>query len=462
MLKSGARVETRMQSRSWSSSLLFLIIAIGAEAGIANVWKFSYLAGANGGGLFVLLYLVALVLIAVPALMAEMMLGRSGGGSVVGGMSTLVHRYGISPRWKLFGVLAATSVVLILSYYCVICGWMLNYFVLSLRDGFDGINPQRSQATYEAMLANPGRMLLCSGLIIAATAGTVSGGINRGIERVSGVLTPLRFVILLLLLCYSIVFADVGTAARFLLSVDWSRLSAGVVVLAFGQAFFSLGIGVGVMMTMGAYMKREYSIAGAAITVALAQAMVALIAGLSIFPLVFRYGLQPAQGPGLIFVTLPVAFGRMPFGHAFGTLLFLLLSFAAVTATIVILETLVAVAEHSFRISRARLAWLTGAAIWLLGIPTVLSFNRWSDVHPLEWLGIGSKRTAFELLDYLTSNLLMPLGGLMVVLIAGWSLPRAVACQELCLGNGVRFRLWWGVTRYLVPAAIFVVFLSML
>jgi NSS family neurotransmitter:Na+ symporter len=264
------------------------------------------------------------------------------------------------------------------------------------------------------------------------------------------------------LLIYSAIFADFGQAGRFLFSVDWSKLTAGVVVTAFGQAFFSLGIGVGVMMMMGAYMKREYSITRAVFTVALAQGLVALIAGMSIFPLVFTYGLEPTQGPGLIFVTLPVAFGQMPYGQVFGTLLFLLLSFAALTATIVIQEPIVAALEEYTSWSRPALAYSTGLVIWLMGFVTVLSFNRWSDVHPLRWLGVESLRTPFELLDYLTSNLMMPLGGLMVALIAGWALTRDAVCEELGLGDGMAFRLWYAATRYLVPVAILVIFYSVL
>jgi neurotransmitter:Na+ symporter, NSS family len=303
----------------WSSNLLFLIIAVGTEAGIANVWKFSYLAGANGGGLFVALYFAALVVIAIPALMAEMMIGRHGGRSVIGTMQVLVTRDGLSRGWKVFGVLATSATFLILSYYCVICGWMLKYFVFGLSGGFSGITAHAATEAYHAMLASPGVMLGYSGAIVAVTVLVVAGGVNKGIERVSGVLTPLRFVILFLLLIYSIGFADIGAAFRFLFTIDWSRLTPAVVVTAAGQAFFSLGIGVGVMLTMGAYMKAEYSIPRAVFTVAFAQGLVALVAGLSIFPLVFSYGLEPTQGPGLIFVTLPIAFGQMPLGSVFGS-----------------------------------------------------------------------------------------------------------------------------------------------
>ena len=444
----------------WSSNLLFLIIAIGTEAGIANVWKFSYLAGANGGGLFVALYFIALIVIAIPALMAEMLIGRHGGKSVVGTMQVLVARDGISPFWKVFGIMATVAVFLILSYYCVICGWMVNYFIFGLEGGFKGIDAVGSAAAYHRMLADPAGMLFYSGLIVVITAVVVAGGINKGIERVSGVLTPARLFILVCLLIYSIGFADIGAAMRFLFTVDWTRLTAAVVVTAAGQAFFSLGIGVGVMLTMGAYMKPEYSIPRAVFTVAIAQGLVALVAGLSIFPLVFTYGLEPTQGPGLIFVTLPVAFGKMPYGQLFGTALFLTLSFAAITATTVILETVVSVLQEYTRLPRRWVTYGSAALIWLTGILTVLSFNRWSAVYPLRFFGVASSKTPFELLDYLTSNIMMPAGGLMVALIAGWALSREAACRELGMGAGLAFTLWRGLVRYVVPLAVVIIFLS--
>lgn len=444
----------------WSSNLLFLIIAIGTEAGIANVWKFSYLAGENGGGLFVALYFIALIVVAVPALMAEMLIGRHGGKSVVGTMNILVARDGIAPFWKVFGIMATIAVFLILSYYCVICGWMVNYFVFGLKGGFRGIDAPGAAAAYGRMLANPSGMLFYSGVIVAITAAVVAGGVNKGIERVSGVLTPTRLLILVCLLVYSIGFADIGAAMRFLFTIDWTRLTPAVVVTAVGQAFFSLGIGVGVMLTMGAYMKPEYSIPRAVLTVAIAQGMVAIVAGLSIFPLVFTYGLAPAQGPGLIFVTLPVAFGQMPYGQLFGTALFLTLSFAAITATTVILETVVSVLQEYTHLPRRLVAFSSATLIWLTGILTVLSFNRWSAVYPLRWFGIPSSKTPFELLDYLTSNIMMPAGGLMVALIAGWALSREATCVELGMGNGLAFTLWRGLVRYVVPLAIVVIFFS--
>jgi NSS family neurotransmitter:Na+ symporter len=449
-----------VERKQWSSNILFLITAIGTEAGIANFWKFTYLAGQNGGATFVFVYFIALIALAVPALIAEMLIGRYCGRSVAGCMRLLVERDKISRGWKSYGVIALVGIFLVLSFYFVVCGWMLRYFLLGLSGAFSKIQAPQAVAMYAAMLASPVEMLACSGFFILMTTIVVAHGVNKGIERVSGVLTPLRFVILIGLCAYAAIVGDTAAAARFLLAFRFDRLSAEVVLLAVGQAFFSLGVGAGVLMTVGAYMKREYSIVKSVFTVAIAQGLVAVLAGFSIFPLVFAYGLETTHGPGLVFVTLPVAFGQMPYGAVFGTVMFLVLSFAGLTATIVLLEAIVAFLEEFTRLSRAVATYSAGLAIWLAGFVTVLSFNLWKSIYPLSLLGFSSHRTAFELIDYLASNIMLPVGGLMVALIAGWALSRQAVSGELGIGTGLGFRLWYGTIRYLVPIALGVVFLA--
>jgi NSS family neurotransmitter:Na+ symporter len=389
-----------------------------------------------------------------------MLLGRIGGKSVVGNMHELVSKYGLARGWKSFGALALVCVSLILSFYFVVCGWMLYYFLFALSQGFAGMTVQSAQQIEAGMMASPGAMLACSGAFVALSAYVIGFGVNRGVERVASILTPLRFVIMVGMFIYAVIFADARSAAKFLFTLHWADLSWHIVLVGVGQAFFSLGIGVGVMMTMGAYMKREFSIPRAAVTVAFAQGAVALLAGMSIFPLVFAYGLEPAQGPGLIFVTLPVAFGKMPGGGVFGALFFQLLSFAALTATIVIMQSIVAVLEERYTGSRRWLAWMTGSVLWAAGLVTVLSFGAWKTVYPLQWFGLDSKRTFFDLLDFLTSDLLMPIGGVMVCLMAGWCLSHELVAHELGLSRGL-FAMWRFAVRYLVPAGVVVLFVSL-
>jgi len=451
-----------VEKKQWSSNLLFLITAIGTEAGIANFWKFTYLAGQNGGAAFVFVYFVALATLAVPALIAEMLIGRYCGRSVAGCMRLLVERDRVSPAWKSYGAIALTGIFLVLSFYFVVCGWMLRYFVLGLSGSFVKMQPNQAVTLYENMLASPGWMLACSGFFILLTTLIVAHGVNKGIERVSGILTPLRFVILIGLCAYASIVGDTRAAAEFLLSFHFDRLTWKVILAAVGQAFFSLGVGAGVLMTVGAYMKHEYSIVKSVFTVAIAQGLVAVLAGFSIFPLVFGYGLEGKGGPGLVFLTLPVAFGQMPYGAVFGTIMFLVLSFAGLTATIVLLEAIVAFLEEYTPLSRAVATYGAGMAIWSMGILTVLSFNVWKNVHPLTVLGFSSSRTPFEIIDYLASNIMLPVGGLMVALMAGWAISRANVSHELNIGSGTGFRLWYGTVRYVVPIALGIVFIAIL
>ena len=448
-----------LPERKWSSSLMFLAAAVGSAVGISNIWKFTYVAGANGGGAFVLIYAGSLLLIALPALIAELMIGRRGGASVVRSLENLSRTEGIHPAWRLYGLVAVTGVFLALSFYSVIAGWTIDYFA---QTAFNGLHPETvDDAGQELarMLADPGRMILFQIIFLTLTAATVAGGVHKGLERVLSWLTPGLFVLLLALLGYAIVTTDFGSGLRFLFVPDFSKLTPTIVLMAIGQAFFSLGVGIGVLMTLGAYMNRETDLVRSAVVIACADGGVALIAGMAIFPIVFSYGLSPAEGPGLIFATLPVAFGQMPGGSFFGPLFFLLMSFAALTSAITIMECVVAWLEDYTNIPRPRLSLMVGLGLWMVGLATVFSFNIWSGFYPLDFLPPLAEKTIFEILDYIVSNLLMPLGGIMVAVLAGWTFSRAAAFEEFGKNNRAFFPIWRGLVRYLVPGAIALVFI---
>jgi len=273
-------------------------------------------------------------------------------------------------------------------------------------------------------------------------------------------MTPGLFVILLVLLLYAMIEGDFRAAAHFLLVPDFSQMDANTILMAVGQAFFSLGIGLGVLMTVAAYMGQETSILRAAAVVAFTDGLVALLAGLAIFPIVFANQLSPTEGPGLIFATLPVAFARIPGGSIVGPLFFLLMAFAALTSAITILETIVAWGEDYSGLSRRKFSLLTGALLWLIGLGTVFSFNIWADFHPLSGLPALSEKTIFGALDYVVSNLMMPVGGVAVAVLAGWSLSAKASRDELAISNGIVFRSWRFLVRYLVPVAIALLFLA--
>ena len=454
---------TAMESQSrvhrWSSYYTFLAASIGTAIGIANIWKFTYVAGANGGGMFVLIYILAMAFVAIPALLAEMMIGQRGGRSVVGTMRVLGKRDGISKYWELYGVLALLGVFIVLSFYSVIAGWTIDYFVLGLRGAFANIDAAGTVSLFDRLQSDPLRMIIFQSIFLLLTAGTVAIGLHKGVERIVGTLTPTLFVIILVLLVYAIFYADFAKGAQFLLQPDFGAFNGTVLLMAMGQAFFSLGVGLGVMMTIGAYTNTSFSIAKAAIIIGAADCVVAILAGLAIFPIVFAYGLTPGEGPALIFLTLPVAFGQMPGGQVLGPLFFILMALAALTSSIVIFEAIVVWLEEYSSLSRRRLAALAGLAIWFAGLATVFSFNIWADVRPLGVFSAFADKTIFDLLDYLVSNLLMPLGGIVVCILAAWVLPAAATRAGSGIANERAYQFWLKLVRYFAPLVITLVFL---
>ena len=449
-----------MSNRRWSSNLMFLAAAIGSVVGIANVWKFTYVAGENGGGAFVIVYVAAVVAVALPALIAEFLVGRRGGASVVKSMDNLARSEGIGRWWRYYGQMAALGAFLALSFYSVVAGWTIDYFVLSITRGFAGMSAEDTEAALAGLMRSPARMILSQATFIALTAIVVAAGVRRGLENALRWLTPALFVILLFLLGYAVVAGDFAAGARFLFVPDFSQLDAQTVLLAVGQAFFSLGIGLGVLLTIGAYMGPGSSILRAGAVVAVADVAVALLAGLAIFPIVFEYGLSPAEGPGLIFATLPVAFGTMPAGSLLGPLFFVLLAIAALTSAITILETVVAAIEDYSGWSRRRIVAGVALLLWVAGLGTVLSFNLLADFRPLGFIGAFAERNIFESLDYIVSNFMMPAGGVLIAVLAGWGLTRQATMSELRLPRGALYSSWRLLVRFVVPLAIALVFVA--
>lgn len=448
------------QDRRWSSNLMFLAAAVGSAVGISNVWKFTYVAGENGGGAFVLIYIAAIACIALPALIAEFLIGRRGGASVVGSMDRLHDSDGISRHWRYYGWMAASGAFIALSFYCVIAGWTLDYFWQSINGGFTGTTAISSSRALSELLADPGRMMLWQIVFLALTGLTVAAGVRRGLENVLRWLTPALFVILIALLIYAIVAGDFAAGAAFMFVPDFSKIDTQTVLLAIGQAFFSLGIGLGVLLTIGAYMDHKSSIVKASLLVAAADGGVALIAGLAIFPIVFAHNLSPAEGPGLIFATLPVAFGQMPAGNILAPMFFLLMALAALTSAITILETVVATCEDYSRYSRRSITVGLVILLWLVGLGTVYSFSTLVGFYPLSFIPAFAERNIFQSLDYIVSNWMMPAGGVLVAMLAGWALTRTASLQELSIKDGLAFKVWRLLVRYVVPAAIAAVFIA--
>ncbi|MCQ4346380.1 sodium-dependent transporter [Pseudomonas stutzeri] len=439
----------------WSSRWVFFLAATGSAVGLGNIWKFPYITGQNGGGAFVLVYLGCILAIGIPLLMAEVMIGRRGRANPEGAFAALAREAGAHRAWRLVGGLGVLTGFLILSFYAVVAGWAVAYAPTALSGGFAGLDGEKSGALFGALLADPWRLAGYGSLVLALTLGIVALGVRGGLERSLRFLMPGLFVLLLVLVGYAATTGHFLQAVEFLFAADFSKLGTQGVLAALGHAFFTLSLASGAMMAYGSYLPAGTSIVRTSLLVALADTAVALLAGLAIFPLVFANGLEPGAGPGLIFVTLPIAFGQMPLGTLIGGLFFVMLAIAALTSAISLSEPSIAWLTEKFAIGRLKAVLLSGAALWLLSLGTVLSFNAWSEVTLLG-------KTFFDALDYLTTNLMMPLGGLFTVLFAGWALNRATAREALGLEREGPFTLWWLTLRWVTPLCILVVFLHTL
>lgn len=449
------------QHESWTSRPAFLLATIGAAVGLGNLWRFPFIAGQNGGGGFVLLYLGFVFLLGVPVMIGEMIIGRRGHQSAIGTMKVLVERDNHAPFWKSIGWLSVGLPFLGLTYYSVVAAWALDYLGLAVTGAFSGITGEEAQQNFAVQIGRPIRQLVLHGLFILSVVVVVSRGLHGGIERISKIAMPALFVILVGLVVYNLFVADFGAAFRFLFTPDFSRIGTESVLMALGQALFSLAIGVGVMITYSAYLPKNVSLVQSAGVVACGDTLVALLAGLAIFPIVFQYGLSPGEGAGLIFVTLPIAFGQMPGGLIVGIMFFLLLFLAAYTTGIAMVEPIVSWLEEHRGAHRPTMTVACGVLAWLGGIVSVLSFSLLSDFYPLEFLSLMEGKTFFDIIDFTVANIMLPVNALLIALFAGWALDRATVGQELGTSSGPWFLYWRFALRFLVPLALIAIMLDL-
>ena len=437
----------------WSSRTGFILAAMGSAIGLGSIWKFPYELGTNGGGMFVVFYLLGLGLIVFPLMLVELAIGRRGGSDAVGSLAAVARAAAASRGWSAIGVVGVVGAVLILSFYSVIGGWALAYVLDTIRHGPAGASAPLVRARYDALLAAPVQMTICHTLFMGLTAAIVARGIADGIERASRYLMPGLIVLVVVLAIYSTSQGDAAAALRFLFAVDPARLSARTALEALGLGFFSIGVGLSVLITYAAYARPELGLREVALVTLVSDTVISFLAGLAVFPVVFAEGLDPASGPGLMFVTLPLAFARMPLGTVAAAAFFVLLTMAALASAISLLEMPVALAGRGLGWSRPRAALIAGAACWALGLASVLSFNAWSGWHPLAWVPGLETATAFDCLDHVTSNVLLPLGGLGLAIFGGWVMPRHALVEELRLGETAG-RAVMVALRYVAPIGI--------
>jgi len=436
----------------WSSRWAFIMAATGSAVGLGNIWRFPYITGEYGGGAFVLMYLACVLMVGIPIMMAEVMLGRRGRQSPINTMEALSKEEGLNPAWRYLGWMGVVAGFLILSFYSVVAGWTLEYIFQAGSGNFLTATDEEIGEIFDSLLRDPGQLLAMHTLFMALTVVVVAMGVRSGLERAVKFLMPALFILLLIMVGYAMSTDGFQEGVYYMFYPDWSKLSGEGFLVALGQAFFSLSLGMGAIMVYGSYLPDDASIGHTTVTIALADTLVAIMAGLAIFPLVFAFGLEAGSGPGLIFVTLPIAFGQMPYGQIFGTGFFILLLFAAWTSSISLLEPAVAWLVENRGIARPKSAAIAGLIAWTLGIGSVLSFNLWQDYKLFD-------KTYFDIMDYVTSNILLPFGGLLIAIFTAWLMSRKAVVAELGLGDGFVFHAWLFVVRFVAPIGVVVIFL---
>jgi NSS family neurotransmitter:Na+ symporter len=385
-------------------------------------------------------------------MMTEILLGRRAQKNPLDGMQALAIEANKSSIWKYLGGMGMLTGLLILGFYSVIGGWVLNYIFEAGNGSFTGISAAQSTANFDALLSSPLKLLFWHTVFMFMTMSVVAHGVNSGLEKANNILIPSLFAILLVLLGYSMSVGNMSAAYQFMFKPDFSKITPVVVLSALGHAFFSLSLGMGAVMVYGSYLQRHVSIARTTIYIALADTLLGLLVGLAIYSLVFANHLAPNAGPGLIFQTLPIAFGHMPGGSIIGILFFMLIAFAAWTSSISLVEPAIAWIVENTKVKRHIAAWTLGFAVWLLGVTVALSFNEWKGVKIIFGLNI------FETLDKLTSTILLPLGGLLMAIFAGYFMQKQHVQEELDLQDKA-FKLWRFTNNVIAPIAITAVFL---
>lgn len=436
---------------SWANRWIFILAATGSAVGLGNIWKFPYITGENGGGAFVLVYLVCILLVGIPIMMGEILVGRRARQSPINAVRETAVEAGKNPRWGLIGWLGVLAGYIIFSFYSVVAGWVLHYIAGMGTGQFVDISSDLAGKRFESLLASADQMLLWHTLFVLMVVAVVAGGVNKGLERATKVMMPALFLLLLVLLGYSFNTGSFAEGWSFLFSFNPEALTWDAVLVALGHSFFALSLGMGAIMAYGSYMGKKDSIGATVLTIGVLDTLVALVAGLAIFPIVFANQLDPGAGPGLMFITLPVAFGQMPGGQIFGFLFFILVGVAAWTSAISLLEPATAWVVERFGLKRLYAAALLGFIIWLMGLASLLSFNHWSEIK-LFSMGI------FDFLDFITANIMLPLSGLLIAVYSGWVLTQRMTRDELALGSARAYSAWSLAIRFVAPVAVAVIF----
>jgi NSS family neurotransmitter:Na+ symporter len=437
---------------SFGSKIGVVAAAAGSAVGLGNIWRFPYVLGENGGGAFLIVYLVIIFAIGIPVMMSELVIGRRSQRNPVGAFRTLAPR----KPWFLVGMMGIVSAFLILAFYTAVAGWTLEYIYQTLIGGFKDKSSVELGAMFESFRSESLRPALWFSIFMLATAGIVLGGVRKGIEKSTKILMPVLFVLLIVMCVKSLTLPGAGQGVEFLFRPDFSKITGKTVLMALGQAFFSLSIGMGTLITYGSYIQKDNKLGNTAVEVSMIDLLIAVLAGIAIFPAVFAFGISPSSGESLTFIVLPGIFQQMTGGMIFAFTFFFLLAIAALTSTISVLEVIVAYFSEQLNMSRRTAVIIATVSMFILGISASLS---WGVMSEVKVFGLN----IFDLFNYTTANILLPVGGLLIVAFLGWFYPGRDVKDELTNGGTVNARyysLFRYIIRFVAPLAIALVFLN--
>lgn len=442
----------RMKREKFGSKLGILAAAAGSAIGLGNIWKFPYITGVHGGAAFIIVYLVCILLIGIPVLLSEFALGRKNQMNAVGTFKKIAPK----SKWHFTGFLAVSTAFIILSFYAIIAGWVFSYIWRSATGAFKDIPADGFGDFFTTLSSNPLEPTICTLLVLVITAAIVIAGVKGGIEKFSKIAMPLLLGLIVLLMIRSVTLPGAEAGLEFLFKPDFSKLTMDAVLEALGHAFYTLSLGMGIILTYGSYIDKKENLVTLSYQVAIADTVIALMAGVVMFPAVFAYGLEPASGPSLLFITLPAVFKSMPFGGFFELLFFVLIGIAALTSTVSLMETVVSFVTEQFNLARNKATAFVTAALFALAVPSILSFG------PLSGVTIIGDRNIFDSLDFLTANVLLPIGGILVCFFVAWVWGASKAVDEITSDGTYKFRMKKMYTfsvKYLAPLCIVIIFL---
>lgn len=440
------------EQRGFTSNIGAILAAAGGAVGLGNIWRYPYMLGQNGGGAFLLVNMFFVLMIGIPLMMTEFVIGRRTQRNVVGAYKKLERKKG----WATIGYFSILGALLIYAFYSVVAGWTLNYIVMACTNQLSGLAPNEVADTFASFTSHSFWPVLYQLCFLLITALVISFGVQKGIEKISKILMPVLFILLLLMVVRSLTLSGAKEGLRFLFHPDFSKLTGKGVLGALGQSFFSLSLGMGAMVTYGSYIRKEDSLFKTSVWISVCDLLVAILAGVVIFPAVFSFGMDPAGGPQLVYVVLPNVFNSMPLGALFAAIFFVLLGIAALTSTISLQEIVVAFTVEELHWSRRKSSVVSMALVFVIGVFCTLSFG------PIKHWTLFDK-TIFDLFDLITASYLMPLGALAMTLFLGWFYPKAEVKDEITNGGAFKsslFEIYYFILRFVAPPALLVILIS--